>query len=299
MATNFSEPGIGLQSPALAGSRQVGGYRLDCWLDSKSLAGVEYASYWNDEGVEAAKPWNVLDGDFQKLERHLESIGLPADLKDCVRLLEREFGVVLQGTGIDIAAGSCWAARHLLDLVPPGRLEKLYCLDFSLHRLGKLAPHVLAHYSVPPEKVALIVGNIYEIRLPDAALDFVLMSQAFHHADDPERLLREVHRVLKPRGCVVIIGEHIVRPARKYVKHAVKFGISRACPRRLQKKIFGGPLQVRSLLPSLRELLAPDPVTGDHYYTDREYDQMLARGFEMRRVKRKQSSMQSFVLVKS
>ncbi len=274
----------------------VGRYTLEYWLEDETLNGLQYAEYWNDELIEVSKPWNILDGNFEKLEKYIGGLGLVADLEECWSVLSRDFGIELRGNGIDLAAGSCWAAPHLLGRTGGG---KLYCLEYSKHRLIDIAPKVLAHYGVPPEKVVLVRGSFYDLRLPDQSLDFVFMSQAFHHADDPLRLLREVHRVLKPQGCVIIIGEHIVRLAEKYLKNAVRFVISYTCTPALQEKLFGRCFLAERLCPPLHQLLRPDPATGDHYYTDREYRRLLAAGgFQMRRIKRRRSRLQSFVLVK-
>jgi len=45
--------------------------------------------------------------------------------------------------------------------------------------------------------------------LENNSVDFIFLCQAFHHADDPEKLIYEIRRVLKPDGIVIIIGEHI------------------------------------------------------------------------------------------
>jgi ubiquinone/menaquinone biosynthesis C-methylase UbiE len=44
---------------------------------------------------------------------------------------------------------------------------------------------------VPPEKIVLARGTFYDLHLPDGSVDFVLLSQAFHHADRPGELLRK------------------------------------------------------------------------------------------------------------
>jgi SAM-dependent methyltransferase len=274
----------------------TGRYKLEYWLEDETLHGLAYADYWNDERIEASKPWNILDGNFEKLEKHLGELGLVADLEQCQRVLSGDFGIELRGNGIDLAAGSCWAAPHLLG----SGVEQLYCLEYSKHRLVDIAPKVLVRYGVPPEKVVLVRGSFYDLRLPDQLLEFVFLSQAFHHADDPLRLLREAHRVLKPRGCVIIVGEHIVRLAAKYLKNAAKFAISQTCAPALQQKLFGRCFEAGRLCPPLHQLLRPDPTTGDHYYTDREYTRLFAAGgFQMRRIKRRRSPLQSFVLIKN
>jgi SAM-dependent methyltransferase len=271
-------------------------YTVDYWLEDETLNGLANAEYWNDERIEASKPWNIRDGNFEKLEKYIGELGLVADLEQCWRVLSRDFGIELRGEGIDLAAGSCWAAPHLLGRTGVG---KLYCLEYSKHRLIDMAPKVLAHYGVPPEKIVLVRGSFYDLRLPDQSLDFVFMSQAFHHAYDPLRLLREMHRVLKPRGWVIIIGEHVVRLAEKYLKNAVKFVISHTCAPALQQKLFCRCLCAERLCPPLHQLLRPDSTTGDHYYTDREYKRLFAAGgFDMRKLKGRRSRLQSFVLVK-
>jgi len=43
--------------------------------------------------------------------------------------------------------------------------------------------------------------------LPDNTLDVVLMYDAFHHLSDPNGVLKELHRVLKPDG-ILSFGDH-------------------------------------------------------------------------------------------
>jgi ubiquinone/menaquinone biosynthesis C-methylase UbiE len=86
-----------------------------------------------------------------------------------------------------MAAGNLWAVPRLLRL---GTVDKIYCLEYSKHRLLQIGPAVLEYYGVPKERVVLALGSFYDLHLKNKSLDFVFMSQAFHHADDPNRLLR-------------------------------------------------------------------------------------------------------------
>ena len=43
--------------------------------------------------------------------------------------------------------------------------------------------------------------------LPDNSLDAVLLYDAFHHLSDPDLVLNEIHRVLKPDG-ILSFGDH-------------------------------------------------------------------------------------------
>lgn len=180
--------------------------KVENWLSDSPDRKIEYSEYWNDEQNEQDKAWNILDGDFTKMESYLAQIGLVEDLRECLDACRARRGSRLGGVGIDLAAGNLWASPHLFGC---GDVEKLYCLEFSKHRLLKLGPKVLEHYQVPNDKVVLVYGSFYDLHLPDGCLDFALLSAAFHHAEDPNRLLAEIRRVLKPDGVLMMIGEHI------------------------------------------------------------------------------------------
>jgi ubiquinone/menaquinone biosynthesis C-methylase UbiE len=244
---------------------EVSGFRVEQWLEAQAIAGVPYADYWNDEEIERGKEWNVLEGGFEPMERYLDEVGLVEDLRACVALAEELRGRPLQGIGVDLAAGTLWAAHHLL---AAGPVERLYCVEYSRHRLLKLGPVVLERAGVSPEQVVLALGSFYDIRLEEASVDFAFMSQALHHADEPDRLLAELERVLQPDGVVIAIGEHVVGLGWR-LAHAA-----------------GHADHV-------------DAVTGDHYYGVREYARMFDRhGFRYERVRRSGADFQGFVLTR-
>ena len=239
----------------------------------------------------------IIDVNFSKMEQYLKTTGLSQDLRQCLEVLRIDFNRQIAGVGIDLAAGNLWAAPCLLN---DGTVNKLYCLEYSKHRLLKIGPAVLDHYGIPKEKVVLAIGSFYDLHIDDQSLDFVFMSQAFHHADDPKRLLEEICRVLKPDGLVIIIGEHIVHYRKAQIKYSVKFLISAFLPERLQKKLFGKTFTVKKLISSPKEIYAPDPVLGDHYYAGAEYKSMFSKyGFRMKHVRNHNAQFQSFVLVRA
>jgi SAM-dependent methyltransferase len=261
--------------------------RIEHWIAPEGEDDLQYA-YWNDEAVERGKEWYVLDGDFTKMERHLDEVGLVEDLGACLREAETVRGRPISGVGLDLAAGTLWAARHLL---AAGPVERLYCVEYSEHRLLKLGPAVLEHYGTAPESVVLALGSFYELQLADASVDFAFMSQALHHADEPERLLAELARVLRPDGVVIVIGEHLVT-GRMQAMQALRKAAARL-PARAQRRLFGRELEVTAcgLAPE------PDRVAGDHFHTPRQYRRLFrSRGFRHRRVRRPGAQFQGFVL---
>ena len=48
-------------------------------------------------------------------------------------------------------------------------------------------------------------GDIERVPIDDASMDIVLLSQALHHAEHPERAVAEAHRILRPGGRLVVL----------------------------------------------------------------------------------------------
>lgn len=211
--------------------------KIEYWMGSDEISHQDFSDYWNDEDKEVAKDWYVLDGDFEKMEKYLAKTGLVEDLHACISLLKDKYNATITGNGIDIAAGVCWSAQYIFK----NDVETMYFLDYSKHRLLKIAPSVLEHYNIPLDKLSLALGSFYDIHLPDDSLDFVFMSQAFHHAKHPQKLLDEVQRVLKNGKPIIMIGEHRV-------------DTETAPP--------------------------PDKTLGDHYYTLSDYDTIFKERFQ-------------------
>ena len=268
-------------------------WTVERWISDEDVSELGYSTYWNDAQAERTKPFDVLDDDFSKLERYLGEVGLVNDVTTCLSALSTP----LAGHGIDLAAGTLWAAPILLSA---GAVTRLYCLEYSRHRLLSIGPHVLQHYGVSPERVVLVYGSFYDLRVEAASLDFAFLSQAFHHADRPADLLAEIRRVLRPGGRAIIVGEHILR-ARDYALYAARAGVSVVVPKQLQRRLLGHELDVRvSMHPSARDVMPTDPVLGDHSYSSDEYRRLFTEaGFAVRPVRRPRSHYQSFVLERS
>lgn len=270
-------------------------YNTETWITDTQINSLETSAYWNNEELETPKVWNILDGDFTKLERYIARIGLNRDLDSCIQVLDRQFNRQLSGVGIDLAAGTLWAAPYLLKI---NNVSKLLALEFSRHRLLKLGPAVLDHYQISSDRIILVLGSFYDLQLDNASIDFVFMSSAFHHAANPSRLLGEVRRVLKRTGVVIIIGEQIVDVGKERIKHAVKFLISKITPEILQLKVFGKVLSAKTLIKSMTEIFQCDPILGDKLYTDAEYALMFSTsGFTFGNIRNRGSLYQSFVLI--
>jgi ArsR family transcriptional regulator len=48
-------------------------------------------------------------------------------------------------------------------------------------------------------------GDLERVPITDASMDIVLLSQALHHAEHPDRALAEAHRILRPGGRLILL----------------------------------------------------------------------------------------------
>ncbi|MBM7815119.1 methyltransferase domain-containing protein [Saccharothrix algeriensis] len=113
------------------------------------------------------------------------------------------FGQVLRGlrpqpgmTVLDFGAGTCWTSRFLTQLGC-----RVIALDVSptALELGRRLFEVQPVLGDQPEPDFLVFDG-HRIDLPDASVDRVLSFDAFHHVPNPDEVIREMARVLRPGG---------------------------------------------------------------------------------------------------
>jgi ubiquinone/menaquinone biosynthesis C-methylase UbiE len=259
-------------------------YRRVSWLDSNSISNLPTAQYWNDESAEKGKVFDISSGDFDRLKNAIDRKGiLPQVEKFCNDLPDGG----LKGRGISLGAGICWLESEILKRYPS--VTEVICVEFSRHRIFELAPKLLAHEKIDPSRVTLCLGSFYELKVDDQSLDFVILCQAFHHAAEPNELLAELHRVVRPGGIILVVGEHYFGFKKKlirYLKHLVKWIIN-----------YKGYRAWSFLLPKYKHLFPGDPVKGDIHYSMSEYAEMFdAFGFKWIHIKDAASGQQGFSL---
>lgn len=206
--------------------------------------------YWNDATAEEDKAWAIRSADDPMMRDHIARQGFVADLET----LWREGGFA-EGAGsgfkiLDAAAGTCWASALLSR---KAGVDYVCAVDFSRHRLERFAPPTIESLGGDTTKIERCFGSFYQIKKPDRFFDVVFMNSAFHHADNPLRLLVELDRVLKPGGVFLFMGETRIGPylfARRVLKHLLYY-------RRFD-------LDFADLFPPLEK-------TGDHYYSRDQY----------------------------
>ncbi len=149
--------------------------------------------YWKDVRAEASARRHVLNKPFASV------VDAPAMLYR-LGLALSELRLGLGHTVLDFGAGSCWLSSCLNRLgcrtiavdVSPAALEigkELFRVD-PRHR-PELEPRFLPY-------------DGHRLPLPAESVDRIACFDAFHHVPNPEELLAEFHRVLKPGGRAVL-----------------------------------------------------------------------------------------------
>jgi ubiquinone/menaquinone biosynthesis C-methylase UbiE len=90
-----------------------------------------------------------------------------------------------------------------------GRTGKIYALDMHPLAMDMVRRRVATNHL---ENVETIHSEC-DTGLPDKSLDVVLLYDIFHFFDDPDRILKEIHRILKPEGVLSFSDHHMKEPA--------------------------------------------------------------------------------------
>jgi len=220
---------------------------------------MTYQQYWNDTVLEQTKAFWIQDVNDPRLLNFLQKeTNLEASFRDGLTFIEERLGGV-KGITFDIAAGVCWTSA-IMSRFP--LVDKICALDVSQHRLFRLAPLVFGQYQALEEKIWRECADLTELDIPANSADLVVFCQALYMFHRPVEMLRNVYRMLKPDGVVMIACENIASPS---PWHARAVAAARAWWRHACEG----------------ELPPPDS-SGRHAYLDKHYRSFLsAAGFRL------------------
>jgi len=219
------------------------------WITNEDLNNIYSVAYWNDLKEEQKKEWWIADGNYGACIDFLESRGLMAEYKAAEKVIKKIDKKNLRIA--DLASGIGWTSALLSKLES---VAEVHSVEISKHRIGELSEHSVKMLEGDPKKIHRYIGSFYETRFEDSSLDVVFLSQAFHHADHPFKLISECERILKPNGTIVLIGEHRIN-TRRFILGMIKYFL------RKKKITF-----------DFYELFPTDSLTGDHYYRRADYN---------------------------
>jgi ArsR family transcriptional regulator len=123
-----------------------------------------------------------------------------------------------KGALLDIGTGT----GRVLEVLSP-HIERGLGIDQSVEMLS-LARSNLARAHIRNAEVRQ--GSMYTLDLPDESFDIVTLHQVLHYAEDPQAVIDEAARVLKPGGRLLVVdfGPHeLVRLQREHAHRHLGF----------------------------------------------------------------------------
>lgn len=182
---------------------------------------------------------NIYDATLQAVKSSREDFTEDARSLDRILSMRRAeseayFKMVADKLGKNYCPGRSWEAiGHFLLLLTPeidivdlgageGVLSQLLarqarsvvCIDNS-PSMVKVGSELARDHGI--ENLTYKLGDIEKVPLPDESADLALLSQALHHAGNPENAINEAWRILRPGGRLAILDlkEHAFEKARE------------------------------------------------------------------------------------
>jgi ubiquinone/menaquinone biosynthesis C-methylase UbiE len=137
------------------------------------------------------------------------------DLKEYANLATRH--IPDGGSVLEVAAGPVYFCTELANL---GNF-KTTGLDIS-NDLVKIARMNARQAGV---KVDFLQGNASSIQFPDRSFDFIFCSWAIKNFMEPQKVLHEMYRALKPGGTTLIIDLNHDAPSQEWNRYSSSLGI--------------------------------------------------------------------------
>lgn len=184
---------------------------------------------WEAELIAAAI--NSVSGSPELIE---DNENLERVIQKRRKIAEEYFNLIAGRLGKDYCPGRSWEGigHMLLHLVPKvivadlgagegmisqliaRQAEQVYCIDSS-PRMVEVGKELAEKNQL--ENLQYLLGDIEAVPLEDASVDIALLSQALHHANRPEKAIKEAYRITKLGGRVVILDlkEHTFEKARE------------------------------------------------------------------------------------
>jgi ubiquinone/menaquinone biosynthesis C-methylase UbiE len=103
-------------------------------------------------------------------------------------------------TVADVGAGSGYMTVKLADAVGP--TGRVYATDIQPEMIDKVTARVRA---ARLQNVTPVLSTADDPRLPAGVLDLILMVDVYHELAEPQRVLQQLKRVLKPTGRLVLL----------------------------------------------------------------------------------------------
>lgn len=135
---------------------------------------------------------------------YIDTIGVQCNYMNATKKINWNLYLLPQSIMMDFGYGGGWLAAYLSKFVS---VQKIFALDSSKYFLSELLPTVVNGMDGDLSKIEVIEALFTPLLFEDRVLDLVVASSAVHHADNLEIALKEISRVLKPGGRLILLNE--------------------------------------------------------------------------------------------
>src|SRR5688500_16558381 len=202
-------------------SRHLGLLKEAALVVEQRESGFVFYRLAEDASSDTRSPlWDLLDLQFESSREGRAVREDDARLQEILRHRKESFDT--QGDPRQLVPGRSWAAwaRALGHLLPPLDVADIGCgegyLTLEAARWARTVTGIDRSDDVLERAKSLSArrditnvewkkGDLARLPLRDASVDVALLSQALHHASDPERAVAEAVRILRPGGRLLIL----------------------------------------------------------------------------------------------
>jgi ubiquinone/menaquinone biosynthesis C-methylase UbiE len=105
---------------------------------------------------------------------------------------------------LDLGAGTGWLSAFLSTFP---NVEQIDTLDSDRNNLEVMLPQIIERMKGDTSKIHPVLGLFSPLLVPDQQYGLIVASSSIHHAPDLFDIMRELRRVIKPDGVIILLNE--------------------------------------------------------------------------------------------
>ena len=148
-------------------------------------------------------PWDTSD--YYKLLNKETLEGIKKQNEYMKKLINNFSGIVC-----DFATGCGMMLQKLLE--SDNKAFKIVCTDINNHQLMLTREH----YKINDDRVFYVATDGRYMSIQNESFDYITSLSGFGNVPEADKVAKELYRILKPNGKLVIVGEYIEKDSKSF-----------------------------------------------------------------------------------